>query len=387
MTEERVVGVLNWIKKETVLTIATILAVISMFFITPDRQYIDYIDVKTLVVLFCFMVVVAGMTNIGAFEWLADKMLCRVKSMRSLVSVLVMLCFFFSMLITNDVALITFVPLTIVVLDTLDKEIKDKWMIPIVVLQTVAANMGSMLTPVGNPQNLYLYRISGMEFTSFISNMLPFTGIALGLLIVFILVFDSRAKNYDKAGSGSGQLSVHSSHKMVTIHKEKLILYLALCIPLFLTVLRCLDYKILFVIILLGVGIFDRKVFAKVDYSLLFTFIAFFIFIGNMGRIEAFSSLLSGVIKGREVITAALSSQIISNVPAALLLSGFTSDYKSLIIGINIGGLGTLIASMASLISYKLITRENPHIKGKYMIMFTWVNIIFLVVMLMCSCI
>ena len=152
------------------------------------------------------------------------------------------------------------------------------------------------------------------------------------------------------------------------------------------TVLRCIDYKILFVIILLGVGIFDRKVFVKVDYSLLFTFVAFFIFIGNMGRIEAFSSLLSDVIKGREVITAALSSQIISNVPAALLLSGFTSDYKSLIIGTNIGGLGTLIASMASLISYKLIIRDNPYIKGKYMIMFTWVNILFLVLMLMCSC-
>lgn len=378
MTEERVVSVLNWIKKETVLTIATILAVISMFFVMPDRQYIDYIDVKTLVILFCFMAVVAGMTNIGAFAWLADRMLCRVKSIRSLVSVLVMLCFFSSMLITNDVSLITFVPLTIAVLNTLDKEIKDKWMIPIVVLQTVAANMGSMLTPVGNPQNLYLYEISGMECTSFICIMLPFTGIALALLIVFILVLDS--------GTGSGQLTVVSSHKMVIIHKKKLILYLALCIPLFLTVLRCIDYKILFVIILLGVGIFDRKVFVKVDYSLLFTFVAFFIFIGNMGRIEAFSSLLSDVIKGREVITAALSSQIISNVPAALLLSGFTSDYKSLIIGTNIGGLGTLIASMASLISYKLIIRDNPYIKGKYMIMFTWVNILFLVLMLMCSC-
>lgn len=378
MTEEKVVSVLNWIKKETVLTIATILAVISMFFVMPDRQYIDYIDVKTLVILFCFMAVVAGMTNIGAFAWLADRMLCRVKSIRSLVSVLVMLCFFSSMLITNDVSLITFVPLTIAVLNTLDKEIKDKWLIPIVVLQTVAANMGSMLTPVGNPQNLYLYEISGMECTSFICIMLPFTGIALALLIVFILVLDS--------GTGSGQLTVVSSHKMVIIHKKKLILYLALCIPLFLTVLRCIDYKILFVIILLGVGIFDRKVFVKVDYSLLFTFVAFFIFIGNMGRIEAFSSLLSDVIKGREVITAALSSQIISNVPAALLLSGFTSDYKSLIIGTNIGGLGTLIASMASLISYKLIIRDNPYIKGKYMIMFTWVNILFLVLMLMCSC-
>lgn len=374
--------ILNWIKKETVLTIAAILALISMFFVTPDRQYIDYIDVKTLVILFCFMAVVAGLTNIGAFAWLADRMLSRVQSIRSLAIVLVMLSFFFSMLITNDVALITFVPLTIVLLNTLDKEIKDKWMIPIVVLQTVAANMGSMLTPVGNPQNLYLYGISGMECTTFISIMLPYTGIALVLLIVLIFLFDFRAKKCDEANAKTGSIACIKADKNVNIDKKMLILYLLLCFPLFLTVLRCLDYKILFVIILIAIGIFDRKIFTKVDYSLLFTFVAFFIFIGNMGRIEEFSGLLSKVIEGREVITAALSSQIISNVPAALLLSGFTSDYKSLIIGTNIGGLGTLIASMASLISYKLITRENPDIKGKYMVMFTWVNVLFLVVML-----
>lgn len=374
--------ILNWIKKETVLTIAAILALISMFFVTPDRQYIDYIDVKTLVILFCFMAVVAGLTNIGAFAWLADRMLSRVQSIRSLAIVLVMLCFFFSMLITNDVALITFVPLTIVILNTLDKEIKDKWMIPIVVLQTVAANMGSMLTPVGNPQNLYLYGISGMECTTFISIMLPYTGIALVLLIVLIFLFDFRAKKCDEANAKTGSIACIKADKNVNIDKKMLILYLLLCFPLFLTVLRCLDYKILFLIILIAIGIFDRKIFTKVDYSLLFTFVAFFIFIGNMGRIEEFSGLLSKVIEGREVITAALSSQIISNVPAALLLSGFTSDYKSLIIGTNIGGLGTLIASMASLISYKLITRENPDIKGKYMVMFTWVNVLFLVVML-----
>ena len=374
--------ILNWIKKETVLTIAAILALISMFFVTPDRQYIDYIDVKTLVILFCFMAVVAGLTNIGAFAWLADRMLSRVQSISSLAIVLVMLSFFFSMLITNDVALITFVPLTIVLLNTLDKEIKDKWMIPIVVLQTVAANMGSMLTPVGNPQNLYLYGISGMECTTFISIMLPYTGIALVLLIVLIFLFDFRAKKCDEANAKTGSIACIKADKNVNIDKKMLILYLLLCFPLFLTVLRCLDYKILFVIILIAIGIFDRKIFTKVDYSLLFTFVAFFIFIGNMGRIEEFSGLLSKVIEGREVITAALSSQIISNVPAALLLSGFTSDYKSLIIGTNIGGLGTLIASMASLISYKLITRENPDIKGKYMVMFTWVNVLFLVVML-----
>ena len=366
--------VINWVKKETVLTIAIILAILSMFFVTPDQQYLKYIDVKTLVILFCFMAVIAGMTQIGVFAWLAGGMLKRVKNIRQLLFLLVMLCFFFSMLITNDVALITFVPLTLVILQTQDKKIKEKWLVPTVVLQTVAANMGSMLTPIGNPQNLYLYGQSNMSCLKFMGIMLPYTVLAFLLLIVLIFIISRKSKDV---------LRVASSDKGKPIEKKKLVLYLALCIPLFLTVLRCLDYRILFVIVLLLVGGFDRKIFARVDYSLLFTFVAFFIFIGNMGRMTAFSSLLSRVIEGREVMTGVFASQIMSNVPAALLLSGFTSDYKALMIGTNIGGLGTLIASMASLISYKLVTRENPFIKGKYMVTFTVVNVLFLGVMML----
>lgn len=366
--------VINWVKKETVLTIAIILAILSMFFVTPDQQYLKYIDVKTLVILFCFMAVIAGMTQIGVFAWLAGGMLERVKNIRQLLFLLVMLCFFFSMLITNDVALITFVPLTLVILQTQDKKIKEKWLVPTVVLQTVAANMGSMLTPIGNPQNLYLYGQSNMSCLKFMGIMLPYTVLAFLLLIVLIFIISRKSKDV---------LRVDSSDKGKPIEKKKLVLYLALCIPLFLTVLRCLDYRILFVIVLLLVGGFDRKIFARVDYSLLFTFVAFFIFIGNMGRMTAFSSLLSRVIEGREVMTGVFASQIMSNVPAALLLSGFTSDYKALMIGTNLGGLGTLIASMASLISYKLVVRENPFIKGKYMVTFTVVNVLFLGVMML----
>lgn len=366
--------VINWVKKETVLTIAIILAILSMFFVTPDQQYLKYIDVKTLVILFCFMAVIAGMTQIGVFAWLAGGMLKRVKNIRQLLFLLVMLCFFFSMLITNDVALITFVPLTLVILQTQDKKIKEKWLVPTVVLQTVAANMGSMLTPIGNPQNLYLYGQSNMSCLKFMGIMLPYTVLAFLLLIVLIFIISRKSKDV---------LRVASSDKGKPIEKKKLVLYLALCIPLFLTVLRCLDYRILFVIVLLLVGGFDRKIFARVDYSLLFTFVAFFIFIGNMGRMTAFSSLLSRVIEGREVMTGVFASQIMSNVPAALLLSGFTSDYKALMIGTNLGGLGTLIASMASLISYKLVVRENPFIKGKYMVTFTVVNVLFLGVMML----
>ncbi len=367
---------IDWIKKEIVLTIAIILAVISMLFVTPDIRYLQYIDIKTLVILFCFMAVIAGLTKIGAISWLADRILEKVKNVRCLMFSLVMLCFVFGMLITNDVALITFVPLTLVIFQTLDERISDKWLVSVVVLQTIAANMGSMLTPVGNPQNLYLYGRSNMSFMKFTGIMMPYTVVAFVLLSAIIMILSRK---------GNEVLTVTSSIKVQSIDMKKLTIYILLCALLILTVLRIFDYRILFIILLITMGIVDRSVFCKVDYSLLLTFAAFFIFIGNMGRIEAFSDFLSSVIKGREIITAALSSQIISNVPAALLLSGFTSDYEALIIGVNIGGLGTLIASMASLISYKLITKENPDIKGKYMRMFTGVSVVFLAVMLLVS--
>lgn len=363
-------NIINFIKHETILCIAAALAIISSFFVVPDMQYLNYIDFRTLALLFCLMAVTAGLQKIGIFSILAENLLKRIHGIKGLTLILVMLCFFFSMLITNDVALITFVPFTFTVLDKLGSEIKSKHIIPIVVMQTVAANLGSMLTPIGNPQNLYLHGISGMRVGEFMLIMLPYTLISFVLLAMWSLLHRG----------GKTEFVFSDTRKLD--NKGRIAVYIAMFVLCLMTVARLVDYKITLVIIIALTAITDYRIFAKIDYTLLMTFIAFFIFIGNMGRIPLFNNCLKTVIDGRECVTGILSSQLISNVPAALLLSGFTDNLKPLIIGVNLGGLGTLIASMASLISFKLIGRENKSLRSRYLLYFTAVNIVFLAILL-----
>ncbi len=358
-------------KKETVLCIALLLAVLSSFVIVPDSAYFDYIDFRTLAILFCLMSVMAGLQKIGLFQWIAEGLLKRVQSIRQLVLILVLLCFFFSMLITNDVALITFVPFTFTVMKLLGEEQKKKLIIPVVVMQTIAANLGSMLTPIGNPQNLYLYGKAGLAVGEFLLLMLPFTLLSLILLLVWCL-WQGHGKSASLQITFEKQTSLKGKEIALT-------LYMILFLLSILVVAHIVPYQVVLAIVILAVFLRDRKVLLQVDYSLLLTFVGFFVFIGNMGRIPAFRELLQGIVEGNEVMTAIMSSQVISNVPAALLLSGFTTDYQSLIVGTNLGGLGTLIASMASLISYKFVVREERNAKGAYLLYFTVANICFLV--------
>lgn len=364
-----------FIKKETVLSAALLLAVISSCLVPPDKEYLGYIDWRTLSVLFGLMAVMAGLQKVGLFRYIAEKLLGRVHKLRFLILILVMLCFFFSMLITNDVALITFVPFTFTVLHLL-KERGEKLIIPIVVMQTAAANLGSMLTPVGNPQNLYLYGQSGLHIGEFLQLMLPYTATAFVMLMAWSFWQGKGEKQ------GAGLTVVFEQTTDLTKEKPRLIVYLLLFFVCLFTVIRVLPYGIMLIIVAAVLLLTDREIFARVDYSLLLTFAGFFVFIGNMGRIEPFRQFLERIIHGNEVITAVISSQIISNVPAALLLSGFSREYSSLIIGTNLGGLGTLIASMASLISFKYIGQENKNLRGRYLGYFTIVNVVFLAVLL-----
>lgn len=362
--------IIQFIQNETVLSIAAVLAIASSFFITPDAQYISYIDFRTLALLFCLMAVVAGFQKTGAFNLLAENLLKHIHSVKGLTLVLVMLCFFLSMFITNDVALIAFVPFTFAVLDMLGSEFKRENIIFIVVMQTVAANLGSMLTPIGNPQNLYLHGISGLGIGEFIMIMLPYTVVSFVLLAVCSML-----------RKGRSNINIKFSEKRHINGKGKIAIYTAMFTVCLLTVARLIDYRITLAVVIVLTAVTDYKIFVKVDYTLLITFIAFFIFIGNMGRIPVFNNYIKSVIAGRECMTGILSSQLISNVPAALLLSGFTNNLKPLIIGVNLGGLGTLIASMASLISFKLVGHENKSLRGKYLLYFTVVNVIFLAVL------
>ncbi len=360
----------DFIKHETVLSVAVALAVLSAFFVRPDRGYMDYIDMRTLSLLFCLMAVTAGLKEAGALDFLALKMLERVRGIKSLLFILVMLCFFSGMIITNDVALIAFIPFSFTVLNMLGHRERNRLLVPLTAAQTVAANLGSMLTPIGNPQNLYLQGVSGLGVGEFVTLMLPYCVVSFLMLSAWVLL---------RKESGGIELDLSDSIQISS--KKKICIYIiAFCVCL-MTVAKIIDYRISFLIVAVIIFLTDKRIFGWIDYTLLATFAAFFIFIGNMGRLPAFGSFIEGVISGRECLTGVLSSQIISNVPAALLLSGFTDSYKPLIIGVNLGGLGTLIASMASLISFKLITRRNKFIRGMYLLYFTAINILFLVVL------
>lgn len=358
------------LQKEKVLVIAAIAAVVSMFFVPPTMAYIDYIDVRVLCLLFSLMAVVAGFQSCHVFEALAQKMLAGEKKLRTIGWVLVALPFFTSMLITNDVALITFVPFTMLVLKMVGAE---KEAALIVVLQTVAANLGSMATPFGNPQNLYLYANYNMTGSEFFGTVLPLTLVSLVALWFC---------GYMVSGHG---IQVNFSGKACIHNKVKLGVYVVLFILCLLAVLRIAPYWAVTAMVAIALLVLDRKLLLKVDYALLLTFICFFIFAGNMGEISAVQNFLAGIMEKNTLLTAALSSQVISNVPAAVLLSEFTENGRALLAGVNIGGLGTPIASLASLISLKLYSAEAGTAAGgtgRYMKLFMIFNVVGLILLL-----
>ena len=374
--------IVHFIKTETVLAVAMVLAVISAFFVKPSAAYLDYIDWHVLGILLSLMIIMAGLQKTGFFDAIGAKLLRKTKDTRQLAFLLVFLCFFLSMLITNDVALFTFVPFAMIMLKKCRQE---KMLIPVLVLQTIAANLGSMLTPIGNPQNLYLYNLSGMGMGEFMGVMLPYTVISGVLLAIAILICCKKepitevVMKSDNAETGKVLTEKEALEKGRNLIKNSV--YITLFVLSLFVVMHLVPFEMVLLAVLLLVFNMDRKVLTQVDYCLLLTFIAFFIFTGNMGNITIVRETLQQLVSGRELAIGVISSQAISNVPAALLLSGFTADYKALLIGVNLGGLGTLIASMASLISYKFFAKEYNDLKGKYFRWFTIANVIFLAIL------
>ena len=361
--------VISFLKHDPVLAAALALALGSSFLVPPSAAYLGYIDFHVLALLFSLMLVVAGLQKSGAFTLLTDKLLTFVHSKRALAAVLVGVCFFTSMLITNDVALITFVPLSIMLLGQKENE-KDLMLV--VVLQTIAANLGSGLTPLGNPQNLYLYSLSGMSIGEFLSVMLLPTLLSGVMLTAVILTI--RSEKIDRPVRDQGRDS---------ISLRGFIPWLVLFAVCLLSVLHILHYVWMLAIVTVSVILLDNSLLKKADYGLLLTFVGFFVFIGNVKNIPEVSRLLSSLVAGRELAVGVILSQVISNVPAAMLLSGFTTNFADLLIGVNLGGLGTLIASMASMISYKIYAAAPGTKAGKYFALFTGLNVAFLVVLLL----
>ena len=322
----------DFFKREIIFSISLILAIISCFFVKPSLDYFNYINWDTIILLFVIMLIVEILKNLSVFEILVRKLLVKVKNTRGLVLFLVFTCFFSSIFITNDVSLIIFVPFAIL---ALRKVGRIDLVIFTVSMQTIAANVGCMVLPIGAPHNIVMYTVSKIPFDSFFLLLLPYVLVSA----VFLAA-----------------LSLYISNEKIDLPK-------------------------------LGKIDVDRKNFIKriligVDYYLLLTFIALFILIGNLENISFFNELFTKWIAGNEVLWGVVASQVISNVPAAMLLSGFSSNYEAIIIGINIGGFGTLIASMANLISYKILVREFNEFKIRYLAIFTVLNVVMLAILL-----
>ena len=359
---------LAFIKKNIVLMIAVVLAIVTSIIVPIDRAYLDYFDFKTLTCLFCVLAVVCALKNIKFFYILASFIVKIFKNTRSCVIAIVCITFIGSMLIANDMALLTFLPLSFFVL----YQTNNKRLIAFTfIMQTVGANLGGMLTPFGNPQNLYLYtkfQIPTLEFLSIMA--LPFI-VALILIIACCFL-------------------VKKQPLKVQFNNEKLppirtVIYLLLFALSIVIVFRIMPYQVGLVVIPLALLIMDRKSLLMVDYPLLFTFVAFFVFSGNMARIPTVQGIISNLMQSNPLLVSVLSCQVISNVPSAILLSQFTTNYVPLLIGVNIGGCGTLVSSLASLITFKQFTTDNSEYTKKYLILFTVINLAFLVTLTVLS--
>ena len=350
-----------------VLTVALLVALITMVIIPPDLNYFDYIDFKTLFCLFATLLVVCALKNIRFFTFISRKIVHATPNLRVCILALLYITFIGSLFIANDMALITFLPLGYFVLSDTGNH---KYMAWVFVLQNIAANLGGMLTPFGNPQNLYLY-------TKFNIPTLEFMGIMVFPFLLAVLMLTLSVLFFPKT-----EMQLTVSEDKIEFKPKRTAIYIVLFTVSILAVFSVIHFLIAAAIIAVGIFIFDKKAFLKVDYPLLLTFLMFFIFAGNMSRIDLIRDFMSGLLEKNTLLVSAMSCQIISNVPSAVLLSQFTDNYKSLLLGVNIGGTGTLIASLASLITFSEFSRYQPDKKKKYLGIFTLLNVIFLAVLL-----
>ena len=351
---------------EPVLSASLVCAVISMFFAPPSAAYLGYIDTRVLILLFCLMAVVSGMQKYGVFDLLAQKLLAGRHALRTIVLLLTLLPFFTSMAITNDVALITFVPFAILVLGLGGQR---ALLIPVIVLQTVAANLGSMVTPVGNPQNLFLYASYELSAGQFFGVVLPFA--LVSLVGVAALALCRKSCTLQVSFAEPKQIT---DDKRVTFFGVLFILCL-------LTVFHVLPDLALLGLVCLSLLLIDRDIFRRIDYGLLLTFVCFFLFAGNIGSLDGVRTSLQNIVSSSPLLASLAASQIISNVPAAVLLRSFTENWQALLLGVNIGGLGTPIASLASLISFRFYAHTPEAKPGRYLAWFTLINVVGLVIL------
>ena len=353
-------------KKNAVMLIAFAAALITSLFVPVDKEYIGYFDFKTLSCLFCVMAVVCALKDINFFFVIARKIVHFFKTARMSILALVYITFIGSMLIANDMALLTFLPLGFLVLSSTGKQ---KYMAFTFIMQNIAANLGGMLTPFGNPQNLYLYTKFNIPNGEFMGIMAPPFILSVVLITLCCIIF---VKNEP----------LMISDEKIELNGKRTALYLALFALAIAIVFRGIPYWIGLIIIPAVLFFADRHALESVDYPLLFTFVFFFIFAGNMARMDAVRNFFSALLSKNTLLFSALSCQCISNVPSAILLSQFTGNYAELLIGVNVGGVGTLIASLASLITFREYVKHDPRSTRRYIAEFSAFNFGFLIILI-----
>ena len=362
---KRLAGAVGFVRKNAVMFIALAAAAATSFIVPPDREYAGYFDFKTLTCLFCVLAVVCALKDINFFYLLARRLVRFFKNARLSVLALVYITFIGSMLIANDMALLTFLPLGFLVLNVTEKE---KYMAFTFIMQNIAANLGGMLTPFGNPQNLYLYTRFNIPNGEFVRIMAPPFLLSVALITLCCIVFVKPEP-------------LELPDERISLPAGRTVLFLALFALSIAIVFRGIPYWVGLAVIPAVLLFAERKALRMVDYPLLLTFVFFFIFAGNMARIEAVRSFFSALLSKNTLLFSALSCQFISNVPSAILLSQFTENYPDLLVGVNIGGVGTLIASLASLITFREYVHINPGKTGRYILAFSVFNFGFLIIL------
>ena len=356
---------LHFVRRNPVMCIALAAALITSMIVPPDGEYLGYFDVKTLTCLFCVLAVVCALKNIDFFYILARRIVMLFGNARLCILALVYITFIGSMLIANDMALLTFLPLGFFVLSATHKM---RYLAFTFIMQNIAANLGGMLTPFGNPQNLYLYTAFQIPTGEFMSIMaLPFV-LSIALITVCCIIFVK-----------SEPLRLEGTP--IALNAPRAFLYLLLFALSIAIVFRGIPYVLGLIIIPSVLLLVDRKALRMVDYPLLFTFVFFFIFSGNMARMEPVRELFSYLLGKSTLLFSVASCQVISNVPSAILLSQFTENYADLLVGVNIGGVGTLISSLASLITFREYIKHEPKRIGYYVKTFSIFNFAFLLLL------
>lgn len=362
-------------KKQIVFVVALLAALISLLVSHPTAERFLSLDWRTLFTLFMLLMVLEGFKKekmFYPFFCLTD----RFKTIKGLSYFLVGVVFFLAPFITNDVSLVTFVPLTIIIFKGINKE---KYLLPIVILENIAAITGAFLTPFGNPQNLFIYTNTEVSSMSFILHMLPMWIVGLvGLFLAVNFVFRKNPKEPIYTNDRIEHEAPDPQNRGLRVF------YLALLVLLLVEIVtRMFNFVDIVMIVLVALLIFDRNVFGKVDYYLLSTFFLFFLFSSSIADIPFVKEFLSTHVGGNEYWWGLGISQIISNVPGAALLLQFSENYTALLYGVNAAGMGTIVGSLASLITFSIYNKEYPKEKKNFFKYFHGFSLCFLVLLIL----